>query len=295
MKVEITQERSFTVRAGSKAIHGLLHVSDWEGFTKYEDAKGGAVFTRDGQLIHASADLAGVLGFGSIETGFVLVPEVTLPGGLVVPSFYVAQYAASKSDDGKAIIDASRKPWTNINFSASKAACAAAGYSMITETQWLAIAYNASQQAINWTGGAVGDGDLFQGYRNGSGPLAGDTTIGNTDTRRWLELSNGSRVYDFNGNVFQWIFDDVQGSADGLIEKKITLESPSMATAPHPSHTKGMGWRPSAAVDWSGSALIRGGCWDSGDYAGVFDLGYDWPGGEDDDVGFRCTKSSPGL
>ena len=295
MKVEITQERSFTVRAGSKAVHGLFHVAEWEGFTKYQDAKGGAVFTRDGQLVHASADLAGVLGFGAVEDGFVPVPEVTLPGGIVVPSFYVAQYAASKGDDGKAVIDPTRQPWVRIDFADSKAACASAGYSMITETQWLAIAYDASQQAINWTGGAVGEGDLFQGYRNGSGPLQGDTTIGNTGVRRWLELSNGSRVYDFNGNAFQWVFDDVQGDDDGLIAKKIMLESPSMAVAPYPSRTKGMGWRPDSAVDWSGVALVRGGCWRSGGDAGAFLLLSVWPDYEDVGVGFRCTKSSSGL
>jgi len=295
MKIEITQERSFTLRAGAKAIHGLIHVSDWEGFTKYQDAKGGAVFTHGGKLVHASNDLAHDLGFGVVEDGFVLVPQVTLPGGTVVPSFYVAQYAASKGDDGKVTIDAKRKPWVNINFADSKSACAASGYSMITETQWLAIAYDASQQASNWTGGKVGEGSMLQGVRNGGNALAGDQEPAHTEERRWLVLSNGSRLCDFNGNVFQWVFDDVQGNDAGLIAKKITLESPSMSTAPYASEKKGMGWRPDGARDWSSRALFRGGCWGSEDYAGAFSLDYDWPDHGLGSIGFRCTKSSPGL
>ena len=51
-----------------------------------------------------------------------------------------------------------------------------------------------------------------------------------------------------------------------------------------------MGYHPDGARDWSGYALIRGGYWYSGSYAGVFYLNFDWPGNEDDSVGFRCTK-----
>lgn len=295
MNIELIQERSFTVRNGDKAVHGLFHAGDWEGFTKYQDARGSSLIVDGAKLIKASPDLATLLNFGDLELGFVLVPDTTLPGGQFVPAFYVAQYAASKGDDGKLVIDATRKPWTNINFADAKAASSAAGYSMITETQWLAIAYNASQQAENWTGGAVGEGDLFQGVRNGREALAGDQISPRGEERRWLVLSNGSRVCDFNGNVFQWVFDDVQGDDDGLIAKKIKTSSLSMTVAPYPSETKGMGWRPDGSRDWSSGALIRGSYWFSGGDAGAFGLVSDWPDFEYDGVGFRCTKSSSGL
>jgi hypothetical protein len=51
-----------------------------------------------------------------------------------------------------------------------------------------------------------------------------------------------------------------------------------------------MGWRPDSACDWSGDALVRGGCWRSGWRAGVFYLYLDWPVSRSDYVGFRCTK-----
>ncbi|MFD2271372.1 hypothetical protein ACFS07_10230 [Undibacterium arcticum] len=51
-----------------------------------------------------------------------------------------------------------------------------------------------------------------------------------------------------------------------------------------------MGYRPDSARDWSGGALIRGGCWRSDDCAGAFSLNHDWPDIDYDRVGFRCTK-----
>jgi len=65
-----------------------------------------------------------------------------------------------------------------------------------------------------------------------------------------------------NGNVYQWVFDNVQGDITGVIASDFAEDSPSITTAPYPSEEKGMGnyevW------DWSGRALIRGGCWYSG-------------------------------
>jgi formylglycine-generating enzyme required for sulfatase activity len=108
--------------------------------------------------------------------------------------------------------------------------------------------------------------------------------------KRAFLLSNGETVFDVAGCVYSWVFDDVQGDADGLVAKAFTADSPSIATAPYPSMEKGMGWRPRAGADWSGRALVRGGCWSSGSYAGVFCLNLGWPDYERDGVGFRCTK-----
>lgn len=97
---------------------------------------------------------------------FIPVPETTLPDGTIVPAFRAGQYAATRGADGKAAVVADAAPWTNINHADTRKACAAAGYNLITETQWLAIAWNASQQDCNWTKGKVGEGKLFRGIRN---------------------------------------------------------------------------------------------------------------------------------
>ncbi|MCK9985648.1 MAG: hypothetical protein AzoDbin1_02120 [Azoarcus sp.] len=221
-----------------------------------------------------------------IELGaFVTVPETTLPSGLVVPSFQVSQYLCSQTKDGA--------PWVDVNYHDARAACERAGTNLLTETQALAIAHNIAQQDVNWTGGKVGEGSIYQGLHNGTVDGAQAPSYEPDESeRRWHQLSNGECLYDFAGNAFAWIFDDVQGDEDGLTTK-IAADSISLTTAPYPSLQKGMGWRPDGAANWSGHALLWGGYWGSYSGAGVFCLSGVWPGDGSGDVGFRCTK--PGL
>jgi len=223
----------------------------------------------------------------------VTVPETTLPNGTVVPSFQVGKYACSKSDIGTAIIMADRKPWNYINFHNAKQACIDAGYSLITELQYLAIAHQIVNQDENWTGGKVGEGEVYRGIHKGNVNEAQDGNYESEEPteRRWHVLANGERVYDFSGNIYSWVFDDLHGDEKGVINKRFEDSDPSLTTAPYPSREKGMGWRPDSGSDWSGGALIRGGCWRSDDIAGVFRLDFGWPDLGNDSVGFRCTKS----
>lgn len=222
---------------------------------------------------------------------FITVPDVTLPGGIVVPSFRVGQFVCSKGENGRLAVTAAGVPWVNISYHEARAACAAAGYAQITERQWLAIAIDAARQDCNWTGGQVGAGKLFRGLRKGSvsGPQPGDYTPADEKERRWLTLSNGERICDLNGNVRQWVFDDLQGDENGLTTV-IETDSPSLVAAPYPSMKKGMGWRPDGRRDWSGNALVRAAYWRSGRDAGPFYLGRVWPDYRYGNVGFRCTQ-----
>jgi formylglycine-generating enzyme required for sulfatase activity len=222
---------------------------------------------------------------------FVTVPETTLPNGAVVPAFQVGQYLCSLGADGKAAVTAEGEPFVEADYHTARQACANAGYALITETQALAMAYNASQVAANWSGGAVGEGSLKQGLRYSTNEAKPGTFVStNSDEDRWFELSNGERVCDVAGNLFTWVFDDVQGDDRGIVARAFTPESPSVSTSPYPSREKGAGWQPSKTADWSGSALIRGGFWYSEGDAGVFRLSFGWPGYRGDFVGFRCTK-----
>jgi formylglycine-generating enzyme required for sulfatase activity len=225
---------------------------------------------------------------------FVTVPETTLPNGTVVPAFQVGQYHCSKGQDGKVAIIASAKPWVEINYADARQACTAAGYALLTELQALAIAYNVSQQDANWSGGKVGEGKLLQGLHldpdNVDEAYAGDYVSPDPAERRTFVLSNGQTIFDAAGNVYSWIFDDVQGDENGLVVRAFAADSPSITTAPYPSLERGIGWYPKAGSDWSGNALVRGGCWYSVADAGVFYLDLDWPDYALDSVGFRCTK-----
>lgn len=221
---------------------------------------------------------------------FITVPQTTLPNGTVVPSFQVGQYACSQDADGKAIVTPDGKPWVRIDYHEARKACENSGFALITELQWLAIAYDAVNQDCNWTGGKIGDGDLFQGLRNDTvnEAQAGDYVPADSSEQRWLTLSNGERICDMNGNIYQWVFDNVQGDKNGIVASDFAEDSPSITTPPYPNREKGMGdyevW------DWSGRALFRGGCWYSESDAGVFVLSVGWPDSRDDRVGFRCTK-----
>jgi formylglycine-generating enzyme required for sulfatase activity len=223
---------------------------------------------------------------------FVTVPETTLPNGYVVRAFQVGQYYCAKGDDGKAVISAEGKPWVGINYAEARAACAAIGGALLTESQALALAWNVSQVAANWSGGGVGIGTLMMGLHKGSvySGQPGKFMPKDAEERRGFHLTNGDIVFDVAGNVYGWIFDDVQGDENGIVAGAFAEDSPSIKTAPFPSCTQGMGWFPRAGSNWSSYALFRGGCWCSGGVAGVFRLSYGWPDYRDGVVGFRCTK-----
>ncbi len=233
---------------------------------------------------------------------FVKVPATTLPNGTIVPGFEVGQYLCSKGPRGLPVVSHEGTPWTRIRYAAAREACAAAGFALITELQALAIAHNIAQQDANWSGGKVGEGELYRGLHKRSVNSAQPGTYEPTDPdeRRWFVLSNGERIYDVAGNAYTWIFDDVQGDATGIVAKAFAADSPSIKTPPYLPEVKGVGWYPTLdeedeedEIDWSGSALIRGGCWGSDSSAGVFYLYGGWPVDALDYVGFRCTK--PGL
>jgi hypothetical protein len=231
------------------------------------------------------------------ENEFVTVPDVTLPNGMCVPSFKVGKFLCSKGPTGMPLVNARSAPWVEIDYHAARTACTTASLALITELQALALAHDIVNQDINWSGGAVGEGHVFQGLHKGSVDEAHASSFipVDEDERRWHELSNGERIFDFAGNAYTWVFDDVQGDENGIVAKGFNADSPSIAVAPYPSMERGMGWRPEAGRNRSGHALLRGGCWYDEDNAGVFTLDLVSPDNRDDIVGFRCTKPSSGL
>ncbi len=243
----------------------------------------------------AAASIDDAPNLAVTEESFITVSSTTLPNGTVVPAFAVARYLSGQGTNDHPTILREATPWTRINYRAARKACKSIGGTLITELQWLAIAHLIAQQPGNWTRGKVGAGSLYQGLhlwtRSGAQPATYESP--KKTERRWFVLPGGERIYDFAGNVFSWVFDDVQGDGDGLIAKPFAADSPTLATAPYPSLKKGMGWMPSVGADWSGNALVRGGCWYSDSLAGVFYLYRDWPVYASGYVGFRCTK--PGL
>jgi len=246
--------------------------------------------------MHTNSTTEQAVAAAADQSLFVTVPETTLPGGHVEPAFMIAKFLLSKGADGKPALDPAGAPWVNISYHEARQACADFGGSMITETQALSLAHNLSQCARNWISGVVGEGDMYQGLHldldDVDEPYDFQFVSRDTSERRefYLSVSSKEPIHDAAGNAYTWVFDNVQGNENGIVARAFSADSPSIATAPYPSMENGMGWRPSAGSDWSGYALIRGGCWFSVSLAGVFRLGGGWPGDDDDRVGVRCTK-----
>jgi hypothetical protein len=226
-----------------------------------------------------------------LPAGFVIVPATTLPGGVTVPAFAVARWLAARGPDGQLLLSATAPPWVRIGYHAARQACTRAGAGLLTESQALAIAHDLAAQAANWSGGAVGAGRLFQGLHLGrfDAPQPACATSPDPRERRWHVLSNGERIHDFAGNAFSWVFDDVQGDADGIVAHGFAPDSPTLATPPGVPMQQGLGWWPRAGRSWWGRALARGGSWSSQEGAGVFTVVDERPRARRAYVGFRCA------
>lgn len=234
---------------------------------------------------------AALAATGERRADFIVVPETVLPCGIVVPAFAVARYLAARGRRGRVAIDATAAPWVNISYHGARRACERSGMALITELQALALAHDVARQPVNWTGGAVGVGSLFQGLHKGAFDAAQPACVASSDPeeRRWHELSTGERIYDLAGNAFSWVFDNVQGNEEGIVVRTFAPGSPSIASAPDASMQKGLGWWPAAGRNWWGRALARGGSWSSQRGAGVFLVVDERPRAERNYIGFRAT------
>ena len=232
-----------------------------------------------------------------MDHAFTRVPTTHLPGGLVVQSFEVSTFLCCQDPESRvprAGSHVASTPWVRVSYFAASAACRAAGWSLITERQWLAIAHDAAGQNCNWAGGKFGLGKLKQGLRKRSilSPASGMYRPDDESEARWKTLSNGQRLCDFGGNAWSWVYDDIQGGPEG-VAGVVEPDSPSVTTAPCDPRADGMGIFPkagSARLVWDDRGLIRGGGCCSGKDAGAFALYAALLNGQYAMVGFRATR-----
>lgn len=136
--------------------------------------------------------------------------------------FCVAKYEM-KDVSGVATSQVSGTPWVSIDAPSAWNACNAlgAGYALISNPEWMTIARNVENEALNWSGGTVGSGAMSRGHTDDtpSGALAVTNTADPYDgtenssaqamgsgkeQRRTFTLSNGEVVWDLSGNVWEW-------------------------------------------------------------------------------------------
>lgn len=241
-------------------------------------------------------------------TGYVAVPENTTLG---VSAFCVMQYEAKNDGSGNAISQAAGAPWVSINQTDSKTECTSLGanYDLISNPEWITIAYNVEAQDANWSSGTVGSGCLFRGNNgtadacgyNGADPESGT----GRDTKARLTLSNGEEIWDLAGNVWEWTDWSLGGgltsgptsctgawtelpdvACGALAAADYMPDNPSSQTASTYNSGFGLG----QLYGGSGGAALRGGAWYNGTDAGAFALSLSVASAyTNTGFGFRCV------
>ncbi|MFA5746311.1 MAG: archaellin/type IV pilin N-terminal domain-containing protein [archaeon] len=125
-------------------------------------------------------------------------------------------------------------PRANINLCTAKKICENSGAHLITNNEWMTIARNLEQVSENWTSGTLGSGMIKRGnigyiydggnftipeggYTKDNDRLYGgavDFGDGRDELAR-LTLSNGEYIWDFSGNLAEWVDLTIIESCDG--------------------------------------------------------------------------------
>ncbi len=153
----------------------------------------------------------------------------------VSKDFCVMKYPAKNNNSSTyATSTTTKTPWSNLKrgidendpASAFKA-CSdvpTGTHRLISNTQWQTVARNAESVGANWSGGAVGSGVLNKGHTDNSahslpnstdtdpyfetGNSENDPVGGGWEQKRTHVLSNGEIVWDFGGNIWQFVSDN---------------------------------------------------------------------------------------
>ncbi|MBI2633737.1 MAG: hypothetical protein HYW80_00300 [Parcubacteria group bacterium] len=223
--------------------------------------------------------------------------------------------------DGNKIVSAAEgSPVVHITHTQAKAACEALNMHLILNDEWTAIVRDAEQQAVNWSGGAVGSGCLFRGntgwvpdpcgYNGDPDPERGATR----NARSKLVLGNKEEIWDLAGNVLEHVMRD---DADTLTPE---IDHPDTALGGGTFLTRNLNEltdlgsfsysaiRPSDS-SWGSSqgmggivtcdqctgstahVLLRGGHWADAAFAGGFSLDLSrMPDFQYERLGFRCAR-----
>ncbi|MDO8806668.1 MAG: hypothetical protein Q7R35_19820 [Elusimicrobiota bacterium] len=265
----------------------------------------------------------GVTIFGIMGT-YIAPPSTPTAGGewVLVPGnlafgttdFYVMKYEA-KSVGGVATSQADVTPWANINQTNAIAACSALGdgYHLLTIPEVQTINRNIEAQTANWANGTIGslvsDGGGLKrgnvGITDSASYDGADPEFGTSrDVKGTHVLSNGGILWDWSGNVREWVYgagaNGTQGTPGGVTfdtggtyewnnavlneERPVLGPSNSSYTRLHGVGVYYGGGATTNAVTW-------GGGWADGAFAGVFAFfAYTVPSYWTVDFGFRCGR-----
>ena len=136
-------------------------------------------------------------------------------------SFCVMKTEARRGANDIPVAQYAELPWTSITSNQSKTACLSipiehGSCDLISNAQWMTIARDIETNPANWSGGAVGNGTLNYGLNQAevidncwtaitdpTDPYA--PSENNWINKRTFSLSNGEVIWDFAGNLYEWV------------------------------------------------------------------------------------------
>lgn len=232
----------------------------------------------------------------------------------------VAKYEMRKGANGQAVSQPQGLPWTMVKLKEAIAACQKNGdrYDLISNEIWTLVARDIASVPENWSSGAEYVGRLNVGHANKSpnAPLAASTNdqdacFGLTEKcsqsvwsffRRTHVLPNNVILWDFSGNVAEWIKDTspLLNTDNHVAFSLVKFNNPPFSrfgpttNCDNPELSNmfcGFGAFKNAKVAHK-NGICRGGHWEQGspDVSGVFATAINlniWD--RDKHLGFRCV------
>ena len=231
--------------------------------------------------------------------------------------FYVQKYEA-RDVSSVPTAQPSGTPWVSVTQITAKLSCEALGpgYHLLTMPEALTISRNIENNAWNWTGGSVGSGGLWRGHTDNSpaNSLAADVTgdpdddyyigtgqSGTSIERRVHQLSSGQYLWDWSGNIEEWVdMTCAPGTGSGYwynIGAWTEWSDGNFSDYEKPRAGPGGAYTSTHnagryyGCTGTGNAALRGGGWSHNASAGVFAFSAAVaPSGSNSGFGFRCGR-----
>lgn len=193
-------------------------------------------------------------------------------------------------------------------------------FSMISNAEWMTIARDIESTDDNWSGGSVGIGKLLRGHSDNSpSNIVGVTddsdpydSTGNTSSdpvgAGWEQgrthlLSNGSVVWDFSGNIWEWTdwdsastgydlgpIDELSGFKDLTTVPTGSLNIDDFQSSGNYPSSFNVGYW----AGGTGGAAFRGGQYNNNNVAGIYTIAlYLSATVSVGQIGFRCVYRAP--
>jgi hypothetical protein len=225
--------------------------------------------------------------------------------------FCIAKFEAKSDGTGKALSIPESAPWvTSVEKAMSACSMNGSGFALISNAEWQASAREIENQGMNWSGHERGQGRINRGHSDGSpnstvaataddidgchGTNESCTGNGWNDQKRTHVLGGGEIIWDFAGNIDEWVSDERHFKVDrtqAIFE--ISDDKLKAMFGPLGTYADNSGLGAMLKGDDNISGIRRGGDFDdgiatNGQDSGIFSTELNF-NRTDESIGFRCV------